>query len=176
LFLGSLLTKQETIFLDMKSTFETRVQEGQDLPVWVAALVAILLMVIAAGCKRQGGHAQQAPPPPTVVVAPVEQRKIVDWDEFSGRTAPIDFVEVRPRTSGHVQEIRFKAGQMVKKGVVIALSGGAKGTAGAGNSTGAHLHYEVRRDGKPVDPGTLQTARVSPRGAPRTPPAAGEMK
>jgi RND family efflux transporter MFP subunit len=103
----------------MKSTFETRVQERQDLPVWVAALVAILLMVIAAGCKRQGGHAQQAPPPPTVVVAPVEQRKVVDWEEFSGRTAPIEFVEVRPRTSGHIQEIRFKAGQMVKKGDVL---------------------------------------------------------
>jgi RND family efflux transporter MFP subunit len=103
----------------MKSTFESNVTEGRDLPPWVAALLAVLLMVIAAGCKRHGGQAHQMPPPPSVVVAPVEQRKIVDWEEFTGRTAPIDFVEVRPRVSGHIQEIRFKAGQMVKKGDVL---------------------------------------------------------
>lgn len=102
----------------MKSTFEKRAGEGQDLPYWVAGLVAILLLVVAAGCKRQGGQAQQAPPP-SVVVGPVEQRKIVDWEEFTGRTAPVDFVEVRPRVSGHIHEIRFKAGQMVKKGDVL---------------------------------------------------------
>lgn len=104
----------------MKSTFEKRAAEGQDLPVWVAAVVAVLLLIVAAGCKRQGGHAQQQmPPPPPVTVAPVEQRKVVDWEEFTGRTAPIEFVEVRSRASGHIQEVRFKAGQMVKKGDVL---------------------------------------------------------
>lgn len=103
----------------MKSTFETKSAEGRDLPVWVAAIVAVILLLVAAGCKRGGGQAQQAPPPPPVAVAPVEKKPIVDWEEFTGRTAPIEFVEVRPRISGHIQEIRFKAGQMVKKGDVL---------------------------------------------------------
>jgi RND family efflux transporter MFP subunit len=102
----------------MKSTFETNRTEERDLPMWVAALVAVILMLVVAGCKRHGPQAQM-PPPPSVIVAPVEQRNVVDWEEFTGRTAPIDFVEVRPRVSGHIQEVRFKAGQMVKKGDVL---------------------------------------------------------
>jgi multidrug efflux system membrane fusion protein len=105
----------------MKSTFERNVTEGQDLPFWVAAIVAVILMLVAAGCKRHGPQGQQMPPPPTVTVAKVEQRPIVDWEEFTGRTAPIDFVEVRPRTSGYISEVRFKAGQMVKKGDVLFI-------------------------------------------------------
>src|SRR5688572_21731942 len=105
----------------MKSTFETRATEGRDLPFWVAAIVAVILMLVAAGCKRSGGQAQSAPPPPTVTIAPVELRKVVDWEEFTGRTAPVEFVEVRTRVSGHIQEIRFKAGQMVRKGDVLFL-------------------------------------------------------
>jgi RND family efflux transporter MFP subunit len=85
-----------------------------------AASVAIFLSLTVAGCKpKGGGHAQQAPPAPTVTIAPVEERAVVDWEEFSGRTAPVEFVEVRPRISGHIQEVRFKAGQMVKKGDVL---------------------------------------------------------
>lgn len=102
----------------MKSTLEQRAGEGRDLPFWIAGIVAVILMLIVAGCKR-GPQAQQMPPPPLVTVAPVEQRRVVDWEEFTGRTVPVEFVEVRPRVSGHIQEVRFKAGQMVKKGDVL---------------------------------------------------------
>jgi RND family efflux transporter MFP subunit len=102
----------------MKSTLYNRTREDRDLPFWIAAIVAALLMLIAAGCKR-GGASMQMPPPPAVTVAPVEQRKVVDWDEFTGRTVAVEFVEVRPRISGYIQEVRFKAGQMVKKGDVL---------------------------------------------------------
>src|SRR2546423_8888644 len=103
----------------MKSTFERNITEERDLPFWVAAAVAVILMLIAAGCKPRGPQAQKMPPPPSVTVAKVEQRPVVDWEEFTGRTAPIDFVEVRPRTSGYISDVRFKAGQMVKKGDVL---------------------------------------------------------
>jgi RND family efflux transporter MFP subunit len=52
-------------------------------------------------------------------VAPVEQREIVEWSEFTGRTEPVDSVEVRPRVSGYIQEVRFQSGQLVKKGDVL---------------------------------------------------------
>lgn len=62
---------------------------------------------------------QHSPPPPSVTVATVEQREIVEWDEFTGRTEPVESVEVRPRVSGYIQEVRFQSGQLVKKGDVL---------------------------------------------------------
>lgn len=82
------------------------------------AALAVFLGWGTAGCKRQA-QTQQAPPPPAVTVAQVEQRRLVDWHEFTGRTEAVEFVEVRPRVSGHIQEVRFKAGQSVKKGDVL---------------------------------------------------------
>jgi RND family efflux transporter MFP subunit len=75
--------------------------------------VALLL----TGCHRSA--AQQRPTPPAVTVASVEQQEIVEWDEFTGRTEPVEMVEVRPRVSGYVQEVSFQSGQIVKKGDVL---------------------------------------------------------
>ncbi len=52
-------------------------------------------------------------------MAPVEQRELVEWDEFTGRTEPVESVEIRPRVSGYIQEVRFQSGQLVKKGDVL---------------------------------------------------------
>jgi len=49
----------------------------------------------------------------------VERKEIVEWDEFTGHTAPVESVEVRPRVSGYIQEVRFQSGQLVKKGDIL---------------------------------------------------------
>lgn len=54
--------------------------------------------------------------------------------------------------NGHLSSVVAKDGTRVRAGDVIAKSGGAKGSPGAGNSTGPHLHYEVLVNGKQVDP------------------------
>lgn len=81
----------------------------------ITTLSAALLLI--TGCGRQA--AQQQPPAPTVTVAPVESQELVEWEEFTGRTDAMETVEVRPRVSGHVQEVRFQSGQLVKKGDVL---------------------------------------------------------
>jgi RND family efflux transporter MFP subunit len=74
-------------------------------------------ITLLAGCSRS--VAQQQPPPTAVTVAPVEQQDIVEWDEFTGHTEPVQSVEVRPYVSGYIQEVRFQSGQLVKKGDVL---------------------------------------------------------
>jgi murein DD-endopeptidase MepM/ murein hydrolase activator NlpD len=50
---------------------------------------------------------------------------------------------------GHLSEVRVVEGQGVRKSEILGLSGST------GRSTGPHLHFEVRRNGNPVDPMTL---------------------
>jgi murein DD-endopeptidase MepM/ murein hydrolase activator NlpD len=47
---------------------------------------------------------------------------------------------------GHLARISVRPGQHVAAGDVVGLVGST------GRSTGAHLHYETRVDGEPVDP------------------------
>jgi len=84
------------------------------VPVSPLALALVTTTAISVGCGPQA--APPHPPAPTVTVAPVEQREIVEWDDFTGRTVPVETVEVRPRVSGYVQEVRFRSGQLVRKG------------------------------------------------------------
>lgn len=53
----------------------------------------------------------------------------------------------------HMSRIDVKKGDVVKAGTVIGLSGGARGTKGAGTSTGAHLHIGWYAKGKKTNTG-----------------------
>jgi RND family efflux transporter MFP subunit len=83
----------------------------------LTGFAAAVVTGLITGCGH--GAAQQQMPPPNVTVAPVEQKDIVEWSDFTGRIQPVDSVDVRPRVSGYIQEIRFKSGQLVNKGDVL---------------------------------------------------------
>ena len=64
----------------------------------------------------------------------------------------------------HLSQVNVSKGQKVVPGQVIGRSGGKKGQPGAGNSTGAHLHFEILNErGVKVNPAPyLSGAPASP--------------
>ena len=90
----------------------------------ISARSRLVLAVMAAAalatsaCSRGGAQAA-APPPPEVDAAQVVVRPVRQWDEFSGRTAATDAVDVRARVSGYIDRIAFKEGGEVKAGDLL---------------------------------------------------------
>ena len=79
--------------------------------------LGILAVVLLAGCGDEKKAVEL--PPPVVTVTAAEQREVKDWDEYTGRLAPLGKVEVRPKVSGYLTEVKFEDGDMVKKGQVL---------------------------------------------------------
>ncbi len=87
------------------------------MPSRLLALVSVIWFSGSLlGCA---GKPPAPPPPPTVSVAPVLQRDIAEWDEFSGRLEAVDQVEIRPRVSGYIKRVTFTEGREVGKGEVL---------------------------------------------------------
>jgi RND family efflux transporter MFP subunit len=87
----------------------------------VAMLVGgLALVTLAAGCRKPAAAAL-APPTVDVVVATPITKRIVEWDEYTGRLEPIEFVEVRARGGGYLKEIHFVEGQIVAKGDLLCV-------------------------------------------------------
>ncbi len=82
-------------------------------------ITGITLLLIAAaemGC-RKASLPPQGPLPVNVVN--VIEKEVNEWDEFTGRLEAVESVEIRPRVSGYITEIRFAAGAIVKKGDLL---------------------------------------------------------
>jgi RND family efflux transporter MFP subunit len=86
----------------------------------VASLIlsACGLLAGAAGC---GGETSQAAPPapPTVTVAKPVVREVLDYDQYTGKLAAVEEVEIRSRVKGYLDTIGFTDGDEVKKGQVL---------------------------------------------------------
>lgn len=68
------------------------------------------------------------------------------WISGYGYAVIIDHGNGLSTLYGHNQELAVSEGQAVSQGQVIAYAGSM------GNSTGPHVHFEVRANGDPVDP------------------------
>lgn len=87
-------------------------------PVVALALSALIAAAIVA-CSSEAAPADAAPPAPEVSVATVLSKQVRQWDEFTGRVAAVETVELRPRVSGYVERVAFKEGQEVRKGDLL---------------------------------------------------------
>jgi murein DD-endopeptidase MepM/ murein hydrolase activator NlpD len=85
-------------------------------------------------------------PSPGVVVA-------AQWWGGYGLFVAIDHGKGMQTRYGHLSAVAVAPGQQVKMGQVLGYVGST------GNSTGPHLHYEMRLNGQPLDPLTATGAR-----------------
>jgi murein DD-endopeptidase MepM/ murein hydrolase activator NlpD len=81
-------------------------------------------------------------------VRPTAPGKVVaaGWTGGYGNMVEVDHGNGISTRYGHMSEILVKVGDTVGRQNVIGLAGST------GRSTGTHLHYEVRQDGRAVDP------------------------
>lgn len=84
----------------------------------LSAVAIATLAAFTAACSNGQADAP-APPPPEVDAAQVITRSVNQWDEFTGRVAATDMVDIRPRVSGYIDKIAFKEGDAVKAGDLL---------------------------------------------------------
>ena len=97
----------------------------------------------------------------TPIVAAADGRVAsAGWGGGHGRQVQISHAGGIATSYSHMSRIAASAGQMVRQGQVIGYVGSS------GLSTGPHLHYEVSRNGRPVNPvgiGLASSTKVDQR-------------
>ncbi|MFZ1107173.1 MAG: efflux RND transporter periplasmic adaptor subunit [Rhodomicrobium sp.] len=88
---------------------------------FLKAALAALSALLLASCGEKQARAPSAPPPPAVSVANPVEKRVVEWDEYTGRFDAVDTVEVRARISGVLTEVKFTDGAIVKKGDLLLV-------------------------------------------------------
>src|SRR6202162_5917785 len=81
-----------------------------------AGVGLVLVLLTGSGCRKTS--VTQQPPLPVNIVTAIE-KEVNEWDEFTGRLEAVEFVEIRPRVSGYITDIRFEAGAIIKKGDLL---------------------------------------------------------
>ena len=81
--------------------------------------VASINLLATIGCS--GSTSAQSATPPEVGVAQVLQKRVKDWDEFTGRLQAVETVEIRPRVSGYIDQVAFTEGKVVKRGDLLFI-------------------------------------------------------
>ncbi|MBI1347168.1 efflux RND transporter periplasmic adaptor subunit [bacterium] len=83
------------------------------MPLWVfrqAPFIGLTLLGISlSGCKPKP-VVGPPPKPPEVFVSTPLVRTVTDFEEYTGRMAPVKIVDLRARVSGYLEEVQFTDG------------------------------------------------------------------
>ena len=84
----------------------------------LAGIAALFAISAALSSCNQQPPPPASPPPPVTIAKPVE-KDIVEWDEYTGRTDAVENVNITPRVSGYIDNVTFRAGDLVNKGDLL---------------------------------------------------------
>lgn len=87
----------------------------------LAAAALLLLAVLGWWVWKAPPAAMPAPPAVPVTVATVEQRDVPQWSSGIGSVESLHAVTLRPQVEGVLSEVRFREGQAVSRGELLAL-------------------------------------------------------
>ncbi|GFO70475.1 multidrug transporter [Geomonas limicola] len=93
------------------------------IPVLVVAVVALGWYLFAGRQKAATSKnaAKPAPPPAPVLALPARKGDVGVYLNGLGTVSPLNTVVVKSRVDGQLMEVRFREGQLVKKGELLAL-------------------------------------------------------
>jgi RND family efflux transporter MFP subunit len=74
--------------------------------------------LVSSGCERSSTAGTQGSAPPVTVAYPIE-KEVTNYEDYTGRTAAIDSVQVTARVTGYLDKIYFLEGAEVKQGAVL---------------------------------------------------------
>ncbi len=84
----------------------------------LALLFTTLALAVVAGCQHGPAEVAPAEPPVLPVSHPV-RRQVTNYLDFTGRTDPVNAVDIRPRVTGYLVKVAFKEGSEVKKDALL---------------------------------------------------------
>jgi RND family efflux transporter MFP subunit len=131
---------------------------------WDVVICVVLwgILGIAGGCKSAPPPMASLPPPTVTTSQPVE-RAVIDYDEYTGRTAAVEEVEVRARVSGYLIKVNFKEGSEVHKGDLLFVIDPRPFQTVLDAAKGQVAQWDAKRARAEAD--VARTQRLLPRGA-----------
>lgn len=81
-------------------------------------LLAATVIVLLVGCQQKAPPPKPPAPPVVGVDKPVVQT-VTDFEEYTGRMAPVKIVDLRARVSGYLEEVQFTDGADVEEGAPL---------------------------------------------------------
>jgi RND family efflux transporter MFP subunit len=76
------------------------------------------ISLLTTGCERPAVKADKVDPPIVIFDYP-KMQKVIDFEEFTGRTEAIESVEIRSRVTGYLQGVHFQDGEEVTKNKLL---------------------------------------------------------
>lgn len=116
------------------------------IDLWPLSTAGFITRSLSDGPSRHPGLDIAVPKNSYIRAAGAGLVRAAGIDDVYGQYVVVDHGEGLESVYGHASRLFVTAGDRVRRGDVIALSGST------GRSTAPHLHFEVRRDGKAVDP------------------------